>query len=300
MNEIQTDTFDYSLVDKATSDYLKEKEAVMKEIVNNASENLGKELYEAQQRLAKNGYGCFEEWYTALGFKTTNVYHYINRYSFLQQLKEQKDIETFQELPVRVQNEMSKKSAKKEVNQAVFDGDIKTHKEYKEMERKLKQAETQAETERKERERLERENEELANREPEKIEVIPDDYDKLKGGYKAVERLRDRYKKENEQLRRELKELESEINKNKIIGDEIDYERKEKEVKLLQLDASKSVLKTKISIDEFLQEVAVTSYRRGAIAASSEGTKNKLREGIDDLKNFIKEMELALDGTIEQ
>lgn len=197
MNEIQTNTFDYSLVDKVTSDYLKEKEAAMKEIVNNASENLGKELYEAQQRLAKNGYGCFEEWYTSLGFKQRNVYHYINRYSFLQNLQNQKEIETFQELSPSLQNEVSKPSAKKEVNQAVFDGDIKTHKEYKELERKLKESEQREKAERQERERLEKENEELANREPEVIEKEVEDKTKINELTKEINQLKIRLEQES-------------------------------------------------------------------------------------------------------
>src|SRR5699024_7550537 len=162
-----------------------------------------------------------------------------------------------------------------------------------EAEKRAKQAESQAETERKERERLERENEELANVEPERIEVVPDDYDFYKGNYESAVSLQKRYKKQMEEMREEL-------NKTNVKGSDEEKKLKEREVKLLQLDASKSVLKTKISIDEFLQEVAVTSYRRGAIATSTDNTKNKLREGLDDLKNFIKEMEMALDGTIEQ
>lgn len=125
----------------------------------------------------------------------------------------------------------------------------------------------------------------------------------------ALRKLEDEQSKEPEVIEREvikevdntdyerIKKLERQIESMKLSNE--DFSQKEKEVKLLQLDASKSVLNTKIKIDEFLQEVAVTSYRRGAIATSSDGTKSKLREGIDDLKNFIKEMELALDGTIE-
>lgn len=145
-------------------------------------------------------------------------------------------------------------------------------------EQRAKQAETRAQAERNERERLERENTELANREPMTIEKeVIKEIDKT-----DYERIRS--------LEEQIKRMQT---------NDQDVSAKEKEVKLLQLDASKSVLKTKITIDEFLQEVAFTSYRRGAIASSSEGTKNKLREGIDDLKNFINEMEMALDGTIE-
>ena len=45
----------------------------------------------------------------------------------------------------------------------------------------------------------------LEEREPKTIEVVPADYDKLKGGYEAAQSLRDRYKEENKQLREELK-----------------------------------------------------------------------------------------------
>src|SRR5699024_4284282 len=116
-----------------------------------------------------------------------------------------------------------------------------------EAEKRAKQAESQAETERKERERLERENEELANVEPKIIE---------KEVIKEIDNTE--YKK--------VRSLEEQIKRMK--SNDEDVTEKEREVKLLQLDASKSVLKTKISIDEFLQEVAVTSYRRGAIATS--------------------------------
>src|SRR5699024_9936105 len=94
-------------------------------------------------------------------------------------------------------------------------------------ERRAEQAEQQAETERKERERLERENEELANVEPKVIEkeVVKEidntDYERIKDLERQIERM-----KANNQ----------------------DVTQKEKEVKLLQLDASKSVLNTKIKI----------------------------------------------------
>src|SRR5699024_9115498 len=81
-------------------------------------------------------------------------------------------------------------------------------KENKELETKYKQAESQAETERKERERLERENEELANVEPERIEVVPDDYDFYKGNYESAVNLQKRYKDQMEEMRKELNETD--------------------------------------------------------------------------------------------
>ena len=172
--------------------------------------------------------------------------------------------------------------------------------EVKKAEQAKQQAESQAETERKERERLERENEELANVEPERIEVVPDDYDFYKGNYESAVSLQKRYKEQMEEMSEELNTVHDELKKERYKITDDEAEEKEKQVKIMMLDASKSVLQTKIDIDEFMQKVAVTSYRRGAIAASSENAKKKIREGIDDLKNFISEMEMALDGTIEQ
>src|SRR5699024_11897083 len=70
--------------------------------------------------------------------------------------------------------------------------------------RQAEQAEQQAETEHKKRERQERENEELANVEPERIEVVPDDYDFYKGNYESAVNLQKRYKEQMEEMREEL------------------------------------------------------------------------------------------------
>ena len=283
MNEIQTGEFDYSLLSNELAEKIKEKDYILIGLHSKYSKEVGKVLYEAQQDFSDyNNGGLFEKWYTSRGFKKRNVYNYIQIYNEVQNLHGE-DLEVFEKLPKSLQIETSKKSADPELKQKVLDGDITTHKQYKDMlkekeqaERRAQQAETQAQAEQKERERLERENEELANREPKVKEVIKEvdntDHEKIRFLEEKIKRMQ---------------------------ANDQDVSAKEKEVKLLQLDANKSVLKTKISIDEFLQEVAFTSYRRGAIASSSDGTKNKLREGIDDLKNFIKEMELALDGTIE-
>lgn len=165
-----------------------------------------------------------------------------------------------------------------------------------EAEQRAKQAESQAENAHKSEQAAIRRMEELENRDPEVIEkeivkeVIPEH---IKEQMREKEQIYQSTLKEYESMQQELELLRSKT------ADDGEKEQKEKEVKLLMLDASKSVLKTKIKIDEFLQEVAVTPYRRGAIASSSEGTKRKLQEGIDELKAFCNEMELALNGTIE-
>lgn len=133
MNEITTNDFDYSLLDVKTKEFLEESANIIYGIQSKSAYEIGKQLAKAQEKLAQNRYGCFEEWYRSLGFKKTKAYEYINHYNFIRSQSEQLNIEKFEELPSKLQAEMSKPSANPEVNQAVFDGDVKTHKEYKEL-----------------------------------------------------------------------------------------------------------------------------------------------------------------------
>ncbi|HEN4613253.1 TPA: hypothetical protein VAP21_001658 [Streptococcus agalactiae] len=182
MQEITTQNdFDYSLVDFETQEFLQERSNIIYGIQSKSAYEIGKQLVKAQEVLAKNRYGCFEEWYSSLGFRKTKAYEYINHYNFIRSQSEQLNIETFEELPKKLQSEMSKPSANPELNQKVFDGDITTHKQYKELERQLKLAEA-------DKERLKQQNERLAEQalsakvvEKEVvIEKVPDDYESTK------------------------------------------------------------------------------------------------------------------------
>src|SRR5699024_1640892 len=164
--------FKYEQLDESTADFLRQKESNMRQIVGKAYTELGKELYEAQQRLAGNNQydGVFEKWYTYLGWKKRTVYDLINRYNELVQLSHDQKT-TFEELPVTLSYQISGTSsestpAKTQAKSEVLAGDIASLKEYRE---RIKELEKKAEAEQAERERLERENSDLANREPETI-----------------------------------------------------------------------------------------------------------------------------------
>jgi len=77
--------------------------------------------------------------------------------------------------------------------------------------RELEEVKRQLKAERKERERLEAENEELSNQEPERIEVVPDDYDYIKGNFESAINLRNRYKEQLEEMRKELNESSNDV-----------------------------------------------------------------------------------------
>lgn len=151
VNELTT--FQYETLDESTADYLRRKELNMREIVGKAYTALGKELKEAQDTLAKNGYGCFEEWYTkALGMNRKMVSRLIQRYDLI--VTNCHEQELLEDLPVSLTYEVAKPSAdstpsKAQAKLEVLNGDIDTLKEYREriieLESHAKQATEKAE-----------------------------------------------------------------------------------------------------------------------------------------------------------
>src|SRR5699024_9852439 len=267
--------FDYSLVDNETADFLRSCEYEINGITEDARIKVGGVLLKARDKLGNNKNGVFQKWLASGRISKDDAYYYINLNISSRNLDNIK-LDNFLNAPKTLQKEVMKKNAPEELKQKVYDGDITTNKEYQELKRQLEQAESTAEAERKERERLERENEELANVEPEIIEVVPDDYDFYKGNYESAVNLQKRYKDQMEEMRNELNSVHDELKQERYKITDDEAEEKEKQVKIMMLDASKSVLQTKLDIDEFMQKVAVTSYRRGAIAASSDSAKKKI------------------------
>ncbi|OTQ84936.1 hypothetical protein BG30_12315 [Bacillus subtilis subsp. subtilis] len=142
--ELSTE-FKYDLVDQSTADFLKQKEFNMREIVGKAYTELGRELKEAQDMLAKNGYGCFESWIVSIGMKRDSVRRLINRYELIS-ANCANQAELLEDLPLSLTYEIAKPSSestesKKQAKEAVLNGEVKTLKEYKELEAKLRKAE---------------------------------------------------------------------------------------------------------------------------------------------------------------
>src|SRR5690625_606423 len=161
--------FKYEQLDESTADFLRQKESNMRQIVGKAYTELGKELYEAQQRLANNRNGVFDKWCEYLGFKKRTVHNLIDRYKLIvQNLHDNSAADLIEELPVSLTYEIAKPSAestpeKAQAKSEVLAGDITTLKEYreriKELERKAEQAEQEAEVHRNLSERLAEEKE---------------------------------------------------------------------------------------------------------------------------------------------
>lgn len=260
MNEITLteNNFDYSLVEAETAHKLKALSNQLDGIYQNYSVAVGEVLFKAQQELSSYGTGTFGQWVESNKISKSNAYNYINAYKFVQQLDEPKEKEIFSKQPQRLKNEMSKPSANPEVNQAVFDGDVKTHKEYKELERRLKLKDQALEAVKGELERAK------AVKSIEKViekEVIPDDY-------KATQNL-------NKQL----------LDKNKDLSDELDSVKRSLRLK----EASYEMLEQETSEALALKE-SIEHLR-----ADKEKLENSVTN-IFTLSNLVSEFEDFFDS----
>jgi hypothetical protein len=117
MEQLIENKFNYNQLQPEIAEFLKDKETNMKEIVGSAYTRIGKELKEAQDRLAGDNHynGCFQEWYESLGFKKDKVYCLINRYDLLLGNSEDKNL--IEDLPLSLTYEIAKESADPELKQ---------------------------------------------------------------------------------------------------------------------------------------------------------------------------------------
>lgn len=296
MNSLVTQSdFDYSLVEAETANKLKALSNQLDGIYQNYSVAVGEVLFKAQQELSNYGTGTFGQWVESNKISKSNAYNYINAYKFVQQLDEPKEKEIFSKQPQRLKNEMSKPSANPEVNQAVFDGDITTHKEYKELERRLKLKDQALEAVKGELERAK------AVKPIEKViekEVIPDDY-------KATQNL-------NKQLLDKNKDLADELDsvKRSLRLKEASYEMLEKEtsealalkesIEHLRADKEKlensvtnifnlSKLVTKFE-NFFDEEMAPLRFKTLVQGIGKDAQIEKLRDILTLTENWLEEM----------
>lgn len=296
MNEVSTN-FDYSIVDDTTAQFLKLKEQELQSIVLNSSIQLGEKLIEAQEKLASFKTGTFEKWFTSIGLKKRTVYNYINQAKFVHQMHEYEQIEMFQELPTTLKTEISKPSAKPEAVEMVLSGDIKTTKEYRELEKQLKAKDEQIKLQAQMIDDLNEQETEVVEKEV-IVEKVPDDYQQLKQSTKIVDEIT----RENQVLKAEQEALKQRIadsekalqEKAKIENDELE----QAQLKRLKRDADISVHKLIINMNQFVKEQAVTVYDSQAIAGANDETKQKLTDSISRVEKLLKQIKQEIGGEV--
>ena len=308
MNELQQQEFDYSLVDTATVTKLEEYEKQLNRIYNSYSVEVGEVLYHAQQDLSNYGDGTFIKWAESKGIKERSIYNYINAYKFLQQLQKPEEKEVFLSQPKTLQYAMSKPSAKEEVNKAVLEGNITTNKEYKEMERKVKEYEKQLKQRDEEKSQLEsqleqaqrsesiarKQLEDEQDKEPEVIErevvkeVVPDE----------VQQQLEQFKQKFERESNNANELRDELQKYRNSFSDPNQAYEEKELTRLERESSINAHKIAISIQNFIKENSVETYRLDTVIKANPKSKERLEENVALLKEFTSNLEAVLNGRI--
>nr|DAG82474.1 MAG TPA: Protein of unknown function (DUF3102) [Caudoviricetes sp.] len=296
MNQVSTN-FDYSIVDDTTAQFLKVKEQELQSIVLNSSIQLGETLIEAQDKLAKYGEGTFVKWFESIGLKRQSVYNYINQCKFFHQMEKVEQIEMFQELPTTLKTEISKPSAKPEAVEMVLSGDIKTTKEYRELEKQLKAKDEQIKLQAQMIDDLNEQETEVIEKEV-IVEKVPDDYQQLKQSTKIVDEItreNQALKAEQEALKQRIADSEKALQeKTKVENDELE----QAQLKRLKRDADISVHKLIINMNQFVKEQAVTVYDSQAIAGANDETKQKLTDSISRVEKLLKQIKQEIGGEV--
>ena len=298
--EHMNETFDYSLVDNETADFLKEREYTINGIAEDARIKIGKELKKAQDKLANHDKGVFYKWFESGGLNKHQVYYYINLVELSTNLDNvQKD--NFLSAPKSLQKEVMKKDTPDGLKQKVLDGDITTHKEYKqlqqeksELEQKKSQLESQLEQAQRSEEIARKQLEDAEDKEPEVVErevvkeVVPDE----------VQQQLEQFKQKFERESNNANELRDELQRYRDSFSDPNQAYEEKELTRLERESSINAHKISISIQNFIKENSVETYRLDTVIKANPKSKERLEENVALLKEFTSNLEAVLNGRI--
>lgn len=289
--------FDYSLVDNNTADFLRSCEYEINGIAEDARVKFGKVLVKAREKLANHHGGVFQKWYESGGLDKHNVYYYMDLYESSRNLENSKR-ENFLKAPKTVQKKVMQKNTPEEIKEAVHQGEVTTNKQLVEMERKLKERDEKLKQRDSQLESTQRENEILQS----KLESAENVEPQVKTIYKekvpkhVEEQMKDRErelieaKQSKLMLEEKIKQLQSSSRK--------DYLTEDEQIGSRRFQAESDVLDLRDNINEFLKDNSINAFREGAIAASSQRTKDVLEEGIEELEAFCRTMRNSLNNRI--
>jgi chromosome segregation ATPase len=182
----------------------------------------------------------------------------------------------FQELPTTLKTEISKPSAKQEAVEMVLSGDIKTTKEFKELERKLKESE-----ERNKRLAEQALKQEVVEKEV-VIEKVPEDYQDLKSRVKSTE-------ERNQFLEKNLQELyakRSEVDEKSAKYDELTEAIKQSQGQLNSYQRRIASYKNFMSLfqkaDQLIMEISGLAYSKETQLIDLDGlVKSEFNDLVD-------------------
>lgn len=304
--EHMNETFDYSLVDNETAEFLKEREYTINGIAEDARIKIGRELKKAQDKLANHGNGVFVKWYESGGLNKHQVHYYINLERLSTNMDElQKD--NFLNAPKSLQKEVMKKNAPEDLKQKVLDGDITTHKEYKqlqkdkeELEQQNAQLQSQVEQAQRSEEIAKKQLEDAESREPEVIEkyMEPEDYQETKNALAQSRHQQKLIEQRNQKLEKDIKEMEQrrdEVSEKSQKYDELNKALGDMNRKLddgqRRLKAQKEVYDLVKKGEELIKEIApMTYFIHDEYILSNEYAIKPIKKIADDLLDLSQKL----------
>lgn len=254
-------------------------------------------------------HGQFMEWYQSIGLDKDFVSKSIKI------AEELPNFETLRNLGTTALHLLATLPDEEKQTQLdrIENGDNPTVRELQEVKRKLKLAEAENKKlfEEKEQQAEQLLKSQIYPPEPKPIviekevvkEVIPDDYQFFKSNYEASERNNEFYKKQNSELREEMKELEriiKEQQQNKASREELSELEERKQAISFELDSLKKIVALNEAVESFLTAHASLQYssdfsnlyNNRDLTLSLLDTINRLEKWIDDIKSELPKSEI--------
>lgn len=172
--------------------------------------------------------------------------------------------------------------------------DEMTRKELRELKKQIKQKEEQSKSLYKQINIANRKIEELENAEPEVVEkeivkeVVPDD----------IKQQLEQFKQKFERESNNANELRDELQRYRNSFSDPNQAYEEKELTRLERESSINAHKIAISIQNFIKENSVETYRIDTVIKANPKSKERLQENVALLKEFTSNLEAMLNGRI--
>ena len=293
------DVFNYAVLSAEMGDYLKRKEEQLKNEYMNFTANCGRIFAEAQEKLAKNGFGddngLFRKWIASMGFSKTTVYRMIDIYKFrLSQIGTDEGKTFFDALPKTLQADISAPSAPPELVDKVMSGDITTHKEYIELKKQLEAAEERNAV-------LSAEKEQFHRASKTNLEKLNEERDRNADLERQLKELESRPRDvavDTEELNRRLTEASAKLQKQ--AAEQVAEERRDFADKLNRMEEERDRLESRIAelesgIDDTEKDNKIADLNRqistyeAAFKNASGESKAKDRQ-IEELKERVERL----------
>lgn len=275
--------------------------------INHHKQIAGQSIWEIGRRLKhvkENDltHGEFGKWVEGLGIAKTEASRFIKI------VDEIPNLGTYTNLGMKALYLIATlpEEEKQEQIEKIEQGESPTVRELQEVKRQLKLSQA-------DNERLKVQNENLAEQalsQTEKViekevvrEVVPDDYQFFKSNYEASERNNEFYKKQNSELREEMKELEriiKEQQQNKASKEELSELEERKRAISSELDSLEKIVALNEAVETFLTTHASLQYSSDFsnlysnrdLTLSLLDSINRLEKWIDDIKSELPKSEI--------